>query len=257
MAHIFAIANQKGGVGKTTTTVNLSTYLALEGYRVLVIDLDPQGNCSSSFGVSKEELSLHSYHLLVGRASFDEVVHSTEIENLSVIPTNTDLAGAEIELVAELGREYRLQDALKGNLDEYDAVFLDCPPSLGLITLNALATATYLIVPMQCEFFALEGVTQLLQTLELVQARINPNIELAGLVLTMFDRRNKLSFHVADEVRSYFEGQVFETEIPRNVRLSESPSYGQPIALYDARSRGAQAYQALAKEVSNAFWEDA
>ena len=167
MTYIFAVANQKGGVGKTTTTVNLSTYLALEGYRVLVIDLDPQGNCSSSFGIEKDELLLHSYHLLVGKTSFDEVLYSTEIDRLSVIPTNTDLAGAEIELVSELGREYRLHDALKGNVEEYDIVLLDCPPSLGLITLNALATATHLLIPLQCEFFAMEGVSQLLQTLQL------------------------------------------------------------------------------------------
>ena len=257
MNHIFAIANQKGGVGKTTTVVNLGTFLALEGYQVLVIDLDPQGNCTSSFGIEKEELTTHSYHLLVGKASFEDVAYSTEIDHLTIIPTNTDLAGAEIELVSELGREYRLQEGIKDHLDEYDVILIDCPPSLGLITLNALTTASHVLVPLQCEFFALEGVSQLLQTLQLVQARINPQLVLGGLILTMFDRRNKLSFHVAEEVRGYFEDQVFQTEIPRNVRLSESPSYGQPIALYDPRSRGAQAYKALAKELTEAFLEEA
>ena len=249
MAYVIPVVNQKGGVGKTTTTVNLSTCLAMNGYRVLVIDLDPQGNCSSSFGVDKETLELHAYHLLLGQASIDQVCTATEVEGLDLIPTNMNLAGAEIELVTEMGREGRLAEALVDLHDEYDLIFVDCPPSLGLITLNALTAADALFVPLQCEYFALEGVSQLLRTLELVKARINPKIELLGVLLTMFDRRNKLSFSVQEEVQAYFGDLVFETVIPRNVRLSESPSHGKPISLYDRRSSGAKAYQALAQEL--------
>ena len=249
MAHVIPVVNQKGGVGKTTTTVNLSTSLAMRGYQILVIDLDPQGNCSSSFGVAKEELDVHAYHMLLGQASIEDVMVETEIEGLTLVPTNMHLAGAEIELVTEMGREGRLADALVDIVDHYDLIFIDCPPSLGLITLNALTAADLLIVPLQCEYFALEGVSQLLHTLELVRSRINPNVELLGVALTMFDRRNKLSFNVQSEVAAYFGDLMFETAIPRNVRLSESPSHGKPIALYDARSTGAKAYKALADEM--------
>ena len=248
MAHVIPVVNQKGGVGKTTTTVNLSTSLALKGYQVLVIDLDPQGNCSSSFGVVKDELDLHAYHVLLGHASIDDVIIETEVDGLTLVPTNMHLAGAEIELVTEMGREGRLADALADVVDHYDLILIDCPPSLGLITLNALTAADLLIVPLQCEYFALEGVSQLLHTLELVRSRINPSVELIGVALTMFDRRNKLSFSVQAEVASYFGDVMFETVIPRNVRLSESPSHGKPVALYDAKSSGAKAYKALADE---------
>ena len=249
MTVVIAIVNQKGGVGKTTTTVNLSASLALNGRRVLTIDLDPQGNCSSAFGVEKDDLEAHAYHLLLGQASLDELRVDTEIEGLQLIPTNTHLAGAEVELVTELGREGRLAEGIEEHLDEYDYILIDCPPSLGLITLNALTAADRIIVPLQCEYFALEGVTQLLKTLELVKARINPNLSLEGVLLTMFDRRNKLTFTVQEEVNSFFGALVYETLIPRNVRLSESPSFGKPIALYDPRAQGAKAYQALALEV--------
>jgi len=248
MTSVIAVVNQKGGVGKTTTTVNLSTSLALKGLKVLVVDLDPQGNCSSSFGVEKESLSRHAYHLLLGHASLGEVIVGTALEGLSLIPTNTDLAGAEIELVSEMGRESRLKEALEPHLRDYDVVLMDCPPSLGLITLNALTASTGVLVPLQCEYFALEGVSQLLRTLELVQARINPRVSLSGVILTMFDRRNKLTFQVQEEVEAFFGEAVFKTTIPRNVKLSESPSHGMPVALYDSRSSGARAYEQLADE---------
>lgn len=248
MTSVIAVVNQKGGVGKTTTTVNLGAALALEGLKVLVVDLDPQGNCTSSFGADKEQLSQHAYHLLLGHATLPDVLMGTALEHLSLIPTNTDLAGAEIELVTEMGRESRLKEALAPHLDAYDVVLMDCPPSLGLITLNALTASNGVLVPLQCEYFALEGVSQLLRTLELVQARINPHVSLTGVVLTMFDRRNKLTFQVQEEVQGFFGEAVFETMIPRNVRLSESPSHGKPVALYDAQSSGAKAYEALARE---------
>lgn len=248
MASVIAVVNQKGGVGKTTTTVNLSASLALKGLKVLVVDLDPQGNCSSSFGVEKETLSRHAYHLLLGHATLTDVEVGTALENLSLIPTNTDLAGAEIELVSEMGRESRLKEALSPHLERYDVILMDCPPSLGLITLNALTASDGVLVPLQCEYFALEGVSQLLRTLELVQARINPRVSLLGVILTMFDRRNKLTFQVQEEVEGFFGEAVFKATIPRNVRLSESPSHGKPVALYDPSSSGALAYEALSVE---------
>jgi len=248
MASVIAVVNQKGGVGKTTTTVNLSASLALKGLKVLVVDLDPQGNCSSSFGVEKETLSRHAYHLLLGHATLADVEVGTALENLSLIPTNTDLAGAEIELVSEMGRESRLKEALEAHLERYDVILMDCPPSLGLITLNALTASDGVLVPLQCEYFALEGVSQLLRTLELVQARINPRVALLGVILTMFDRRNKLTFQVQEEVEAFFGEAVFGAVIPRNVRLSESPSHGKPVALYDPSSSGAKAYDALSEE---------
>ena len=250
MTHVISVVNQKGGVGKTTTAVNLSAELAFLGYEVLVLDLDPQGNCSSSFGVDKDALTAHAYHVLLGQSDLDSATRSTEVTGLSIVPTNTDLAGAEVELVTELGREGRLAAALSATTRAYDVIIIDCPPSLGLVTLNALVASRQILVPLQCEYFALEGVSQLLQTLELVRARINPTLELLGVALTMFDRRNKLSFNVLDEVQAYFGDLVFESIIPRNVRLSESPSHGKPIALYDPQSSGAIAYRALALELA-------
>jgi chromosome partitioning protein len=257
MTRVIAVVNQKGGVGKTTTTVNLSTALALKGKRVLVVDLDPQGNCTSSFGITKDDLARHAYHLLLGHATLKDVAIPTAVDGLTLIPTNTDLAGAEVELVSELGREGRLADALRGGLSAYDVVLMDCPPSLGLVTLNALTAADGVLVPLQCEFFALEGVSQLLRTLELVQARINPRVSLSGVVLTMYDKRNKLTHLVREEVARYFGARLFTTQIPRNVRLSESPSHGKPVALYDPRSTGAEAYSALADEFISAVLEGA
>ena len=253
MSKIVAVANQKGGVGKTTTAVNFAASLALKGERVLLIDLDPQGNASSAFGIEKERLEAHSYQLLLDHATAEEAIVETEVEGLSLIPTNTDLAGAEVELVNELGREGRLAEQLEPLVEEerFDLILIDCPPSLGLITLNALTAADSLLIPLQCEFYALEGVSQLLRTLRLVQRRLNASLEIEGVLLTMFDRRNKLSFQIEEEVRSHFQELLFTTKIPRNVRLSESPSFGKPIALYAPRSTGARAYNALAEE-----WRD-
>ena len=247
MGKVISVANQKGGVGKTTTTVNLSTLLAKKGKKVLLIDTDPQGNATSGLGVTKE-LELSVYDILVGDTTFEETIEQTAIKNLSVCPSNISLAGAEVQLVSMMSREQRLKVKLDEIKDKFDYILIDCPPSLGLITLNAFTASDTVLIPVQCEYFALEGLGQLLDTVNLVKKHLNKNLEIEGALLTMYDARTNLSNQVVKEVKKYFEGKVYKTVIPRNVRLSEAPSYGMPISLYDPRSKGAKAYEKLSKE---------
>ncbi len=249
MGRIIAIANQKGGVGKTTTAVNLGACLAAAGRTVLLVDLDPQGNATSGVGLGKEEVDRGVYNSLCGDADWENLLRSTEVANLDVLPSTRDLTGASIELVEVERRESCLRDALIPLRDEYDFTLIDCPPSLGLLTLNALTAAGSVLVPLQCEYYALEGVSELMSTLELVKEELNPGLVLEGILLTMYDSRNNLSRQVQDEVRDFFHNQVFEAVIPRNVRLSEAPSFGRPILLYDLQSKGSQAYLMLSQEI--------
>ena len=247
-AHVTAILNQKGGVGKTTTAINLGACLAAAGRRVLMVDVDPQANCTSGLGMAGAD-GKTVYDVLVDGAAVGDVVRATGVERMWLVPSTIDLAGAEIELVTAIAREARLREALRPVVEDYDFVLLDTPPSLGLLTINCLASARWVLIPIQCEYYALEGLAQLGRTVQLVERHLNPGLRLMGVVLTMFDGRTKLSREVADRVREQFGARVFESVIPRTVRLSEAPSYGQPIIVYDPGSKGAEAYIELAKEV--------
>ena len=247
---MIAIANQKGGVGKTTTAVNLGAAIAELGYRTLIIDLDPQGNATTGLGVNARNLEHAIYDVLMHELPLDECVEPTSVRNLFVAPATIDLAGAEIELVPAFSRELRLRRAIADMGDDYDFTIIDCPPSLGLLTVNGLAAATEVIVPIQCEYYALEGVSQLLRNVSLVQANLNPTLIVSAIILTMYDARTKLADQVAAEVRQHFGAKVCRNVVPRTVRLSEAPSFGQPIIVFDSSSRGALAYRELAKEVS-------
>jgi chromosome partitioning protein len=246
--HVLTVANQKGGVGKSTTAVNLGAYLALAGARILVIDLDPQGNATTGLGLDHRHLEQSVYDVLTGEVEAQEAVRPTMVANLEVLPSTIDLAGAEVELVSAISRESRLQRALMAVRPEYDAILIDCPPSLGLLTVNALAAADELLIPIQCEYYALEGLGQLLRNVDLVRANLNPELAIGGIVLTMYDGRTRLAEQVVQEVRKHFSSLVYQTVVPRSVRLSEAPGYGIPIALYDPLSRGGIAYRDLALE---------
>ena len=247
MGKIVSIANQKGGVGKTTTSINLSTILAKKGKKVLMIDADPQGNASSGVGVDKE-VEESVYDILIGDTKINDVAIKTNIKNLYVCPSNINLAGAEVELVSVMSREYRLKEKLDEVKDKFDYILIDCPPSLGLITLNAFTASDSVLIPVQCEYYALEGLGQLLNTINLVKKHLNKTLEIEGALLTMYDARTNLSNQVVKEVKKYFGDKVYKTVIPRNVRLSEAPSYGMPITEYDPRSKGAKSYEKFTKE---------
>ena len=252
MGKCIAIANQKGGVGKTTTSVNLSSCLAALGKKVLLIDTDPQGNATSGVGIEREALNKSVYDVIINGEDIKDVILSTDYTKLYVCPSSIDLAGAEIELVSAEGREYQLKEAVATIKDEYDFIIIDCPPSLGLITLNSFVCADSIIIPIQCEYYALEGLSQLTNTIRLVRMQLNKNLDIEGIVLTMYDTRTNLSVQVADEVKKYYADKLYKSVIPRNVRLSEAPSYGQPINIYDSTSKGCESYMSLAREVIKA-----
>ncbi len=250
MSKIIAVANQKGGVGKTTTTVNLAASLAKLGKKVLLIDIDPQGNSTSGLGVDKRRCEKTVYDCLVNETPMSEAAIATQYENLSLCPSNLDLSGAEIELISVMGRENRLKESIESVKDEYDFILIDSPPSLGLITINTLTAANSIIIPIQCEFYALEGVSQLVETVKRIKKALNPTLYIEGIVMTMYDARTNLAVQVVDEVKRFFPGKVYKTIIPRNVRISEAPGFGKPVIYYDESSKGAVAYMELADEVA-------
>ena len=249
MSRIIAIANQKGGVGKTTTAINLAASLAVAERRVLLLDFDPQSNSTSGVGVDREDERQNIYKALSGETPLMDCIKDTQLEWLKVVPSHRNLAGAEIELVSQIGREYFLRNLLEQVVTRFDYILIDCPPSLGLLTVNALVAARSVLIPIQCEYFALEGVSDLMRTVEMIRSSVNPSLDIEGVLLTMFDERTNLAQQVVEEIRNHFQGKVFETIIPRNVRLGEAPSFGLPALLYEIRSKGAQSYLKLAKEL--------
>ncbi len=248
MGKTIAIFNQKGGVGKTTTNVNLSACIGKKGKRVLVVDLDPQGNTTSGFGIEKNELEYTIYDVLLGEVNVEDAIIKTDFDNIDIISSATALAGAEIELTGIENREFILKDILSNINMKYDYIFIDCPPSLGMLTINSLTAVDSVLIPIQCEYYALEGVSQLMETIKLVKENLNPNLEIQGVVLSMFDGRANLSIQVVEEVKKFFKGSVYTTIVPRNVRLAEAPSHGKPVIYYDPKCRGSQAYEELAEE---------
>ena len=251
MARIIAIANQKGGVGKTTTSINLSSCLSALGKKVLAIDMDPQGNMTSGLGIDKDNVDNTVYDLILQQASIEEVICKDALENLDVLPTNIDLSGAEIELIGIENNEFIIRDAVNEVRDNYDFIIIDCPPSLNMLTINAMTTADTVLVPIQCEYYALEGLSQLIHTIDLVKERLNPHLKMEGVVFTMYDARTNLSLQVVENVKANLDQSIYKTIIPRNIRLAEAPSHGLPINLYDPKSSGAQSYMLLAEEVIN------
>lgn len=249
MSRIIAIANQKGGVGKTTTAINLSASLASLGQKVLALDLDPQGNMTSGLGVDKDEVENSVYDMIIGNIGIEECICKDAIENLDVLPSNIDLSAAEIELIGVDNKEFIIRNEIEKVRDRYDYIIIDCPPALSMLTINAMTTADSVLVPIQCEYYALEGLSQLIHTIELVQERLNPSLEIEGVVFTMYDARTNLSLQVVENVKDNLEQNIYKTIIPRNIRLAEAPSYGMPINLYDPKSTGAESYMLLAEEV--------
>jgi chromosome partitioning protein len=247
LGKIISIFNQKGGVGKTTTTINISAYIGSMGKKVLTVDIDPQGNTSSGLGIDKDKLEYSMYDVIMGMSP-EKAIVKTKVENLDILPSKVELAGAEIELTAKMSRETKVKDAIIKVKDDYDYIFIDCPPSLGLLTINALTASDSVLIPIQCEFYALEGVKQLMNTIQLIKKSLNSKLEIQGVVMSMFDGRTRLSIEVVEEVKKYFKGKVYSTIIPRNVKLAEAPSYGMPIMLYDKSCKGAEAYMELAQE---------
>lgn len=246
---ILSFCNQKGGVGKTTSVINTGTALALLGRRVLVIDMDPQGNAGSGLGINKYRIEKSIYHALIGEVSIESIIRQTQVEGLHIAPSNRDLIGAEIELVSAFARETKLKNCIEVLRDKFDIILIDCPPSLNLLTVNALTASDSVIIPVQCEYYALEGISELIHTITLIKDSLNPALEIGGILMTMFDSRNNLSHQVVEEIQGHFKDRVFAAPIPRSVKLSESPSHGVPIQLYDGKSRGSEAYQAIAEEL--------